>query len=142
VLASRPRSPRDADERLAALKDFLARPDALLLTAANKRIANILKKTRPDPSINVDVARFTEAAERRLHDALLGAGAQLAQTRGADRHAHSFRVLGGLRGAVDGFFEDVMVMDENPAVRNNRLALLRDAQILLCDVADLSRLPG
>jgi glycyl-tRNA synthetase beta chain len=142
VLASRPRSPRDADARLSALREFLARPDAQLLTAANKRIVNLLKKTPLDPAMVVDAARFTEAAERQLHDAMLGVGEQLAQTLRANRYADSLQLLGGLRGPVEGFFDQVMVMDENPERRNNRLALLRDAQSLLCGVADLSRLPG
>jgi glycyl-tRNA synthetase beta chain len=142
VLASRPRSPLDAAARLAALKDFLQMPDSHLLTAANKRIANILKKVRLEPGVAVDSARFTEEAERRLHEALVGAGARVSASIGESRYTDSLLLLGGLRGAVDGFFEQVMVMDEDPGRRSNRLALLRDAQTLLCGVADLSRLPG
>jgi glycyl-tRNA synthetase beta chain len=142
VLASRPRSPRDADARLGALREFLARPEAQFLTAANKRIANILKKAQLDPAAAVDAAYFTEAAERQLHEALLGVGVQVAHTLSNGRYADSLELLGGLRVPVDGFFDQVMVMDDDPARRNNRLALLRDAQSLLCGVADLSRLPG
>jgi len=69
-------------------------------------------------------------------------GAQVARTLSANRYADSLELLGGLRVPVDGFFDQVMVMDDDPARRNNRLALLRDAQNLLCGVADLSRLPG
>jgi glycyl-tRNA synthetase beta chain len=58
------------------------------------------------------------------------------------RYADSLRALVALRAPVDAFFDGVMVMDENPLKRDNRLALLRDVQILLSGVADLSRLPG
>jgi glycyl-tRNA synthetase beta chain len=58
------------------------------------------------------------------------------------RYADSLKALVGLRAPVNDFFDGVMVMDENLEVRNNRLALLRDVQVLLGAVADLSRLPG
>ena len=72
----------------------------------------------------------------------MGPGARVSASIGESRYTDSLLLLGGLRGAVDGFFEQVMVMDEDPGRRSNRLALLRDAQTLLCGVADLSRLPG
>ena len=68
-------------------------------------------------------------------------GPLLAATR-QGRYAESLRSLVALRAPVNDFFERVMVMDENIARRNNRLALLRDVQSLLGGVADLSRLPG
>ena len=58
------------------------------------------------------------------------------------RYGDSLHALAGLRAPVNDFFDSVMVMDENLKLRNNRLALLRDVQVLLGGVADLSRLPG
>jgi glycyl-tRNA synthetase beta chain len=142
VLANRPGSPLDAVTRLIALKEFLAVPEAVILAAINKRIANILKKTSLAADAAVDPAALAEDAERQLHRVLgeLRAPVQDAASRG--RYAESLKALVALRAPVDEFFERVMVMDENHERRNNRLALLRDVQLLLGGVADLSRLPG
>jgi len=141
VLAARPHSPLDADARLQALKEFLQLPDASVLTAINKRIANILKKAPAGNGV-VEVGAFCEDAEHRLHRVLNELAGAVGATIAQRRYAESLRALVTLRGAVDDFFEHIMVMDENPARRNNRLALLREAQRLLGGVADLSRLPG
>jgi glycyl-tRNA synthetase beta chain len=142
VFAKRPHSPLDVMTRLAALQDFLLLPDATVLAAINKRIANILKKTQVNRDQVVDSAALTEDAERGLHQALLGLLTPVQQAARERRYSDSLRALVGLRVPVNDFFERVMVMDENIARRNNRLALLRDVQSLLGGVADLSRLPG
>jgi glycyl-tRNA synthetase beta chain len=142
VLASRPHSPLDADARLQALKEFLQLPDAGVLAAINKRIANILRKTPMEKDIAVQVAEFTEEAEHRLHGVLAELGGSVGEAIAHRRYAESLRALIALRGPVDDFFERIMVMDENLARRNNRLALLHGALGLLSGVADLSRLPG
>jgi glycyl-tRNA synthetase beta chain len=157
VLAVRPRSPLDAVTRLAALKEFLVLPDAPVLAAINKRIVNILKKTRPlaengvladrvlaDRVLadSVDPAALAEAAERRLHEALSSLREPVQNATAQRRYGDSLHALVGLRAPVHDFFESVLVMDENIRLRNNRLALLRDVQALLGGVADLSRLPG
>jgi len=142
VFANRPRSPLDAVTRLQALREFLLLPDAGILAAINKRIANILKKTSTGPGAAVDAAALTEEAERQLHRVLGEVRTPVAQATAARRYAESLQLLVALRAPVDEFFERVMVMDEDPGRRNNRLALLRDVQLLLGGVADLSRLPG
>jgi glycyl-tRNA synthetase beta chain len=142
VLALRPRSPLDAVTRLAALQEFLRLPDAPVLAAINKRIVNILKKSQVPGDQGVDPARLTEDAERDLHHALNSLRAPVRQAAEQRRYAESLQALVGLRAPVDNFFDRVMVMDEDPGRRNNRLALLRDVQSLLGGVADLSRLPG
>jgi glycyl-tRNA synthetase beta chain len=142
VLSNRPRSPLDALTRLAALKEFLLLPDAGVLAAINKRIANILKKTQVRADMLVDPAGLTEDAERGLHQALLTLRSPVLEASSQRRYADSLQALVGLRAPVNDFFDRVMVMDENISKRNNRLALLRDVQILLGGVADLSRLPG
>jgi glycyl-tRNA synthetase beta chain len=142
VLANRPASPLDATTRLAALQSFLLLPDAPVLAAINKRIGNILKKTQVSQDHLVDSAELTEEAERTLHQALLKLRNPVIEATTQRRYSDSLQALVGLRAPVDDFFDRVMVMDENPTRRNNRLALLRDVQILLGGVADLSRLPG
>jgi glycyl-tRNA synthetase beta chain len=142
VLSHRPRSPLDAVTRLAALKEFLLLPDAGVLAAINKRIANILKKTQVRADMIVDPEGLTEAAERGLQRALMDLRGPVLEATSQRRYADSLQALVGLRAPVNDFFDRVMVMDENASKRNNRLALLRDVQILLGGVADLSRLPG
>lgn len=142
VLASRPHSPLDASARLQALKEFLQLPDAGVLTAINKRIANILRKAQLENGVDVQIAEFTEEAEHRLHGVLAELRDTVGEAIANRRYAESLRALIALRSPVDDFFERIMVMDENLARRNNRLALLRDALELLGGVADLSRLPG
>ena len=142
VLANRPRSPLDAVTRLAALKDFLLLPDAVVLAGINKRIANILKKTQVSRDWVVDQGALSEEAERGLYQALTQLRDPVLDSTRQQRYADSLQALVGLRAPVNEFFDRVMVMDENAAKRNNRLALLRDVQVLLGGVADLSRLPG
>jgi glycyl-tRNA synthetase beta chain len=142
VLSHRPRSPLDAVTRLAALKEFLLLPDAGVLAAINKRIANILKKTQVRADMIVDPEGLTEEAERGLQRALMDLRGPVLEATSQRRYADSLQALVGLRAPVNDFFDRVMVMDENTSKRNNRLALLRDVQILLGGVADLSRLPG
>jgi glycyl-tRNA synthetase beta chain len=143
VFANRPRSPLDAVTRLTALQEFLRLPEAAVLAAINKRIANILKKTpqRAEDS-GVDSQALTEEAEIALHRAIEELRQPVLEATHQRRYADSLRALVGLKSPVSDFFDRVMVMDEDMARRNNRLALLRDAQILLGGVADLSRLPG
>jgi glycyl-tRNA synthetase beta chain len=142
VLAGRPHSPVDAEMRLQALMEFSQLADAPVLTAINKRIANILRKAQFENPVSVDVASLTEDAESLLYRVLTEVSSAVLVATAARHYSESLRLLIGLRGAVADFFERVMVMDENQVKRNNRLALLRDVQLLLGGVADLSRLPG
>ena len=120
-----PASLYDFDRRIAAIGTFAALPEAQALAAANKRIGNILKKADIDIPAMADPALFTEAAERALGEAVEAA---LDDTTAA-LHQHDYvRVLDRLarvRPQVDAFFDQVMVNAEDPAIRGNRLALLR-----------------
>jgi glycyl-tRNA synthetase beta chain len=142
VFANRPRSPLDAVTRLAALKEFLLLPEAGILAAINKRIANILKKASLGSDAAVDAGALTEEAEKQLHQVLGRLRVPVEDATAQRRYAEGLKALVALRAPVDDFFERIMVMDENIERRNNRLALLRDVQRLLGGVADLSRLPG
>ncbi|MGO9994299.1 MAG: glycine--tRNA ligase subunit beta [Steroidobacteraceae bacterium] len=142
VLAGRPRSPLDAETRLQALKRFLLLPDAGVLTAINKRIANILRKAPPGAILTVQAAALKEEAELALHRVLEESSDSVQRAITERRYVDALTALIGLRAAVDDFFERILVMDENLTVRHNRLALLSNVQALLGGVADLSRLPG
>ncbi len=143
VIAVAPPRPLDIEARLDALADFLATPGAASLTAANKRIANILRKSEPAASAApVDAAALQAPAERALHAAIGALRDDVsARLRTAD-YAGALERLGTLRPAIDGFFDEVMVNDPDPALRRNRLALVASVLTLFSGVADLSRLPG
>ncbi len=142
VFANRPRSPLDAVTRLQALKEFLVLPEAGILAAINKRIANILKKTTLGGDVAINADALTEDAERQLHRVLCDLRVPVQEATKQRRYAQGLKALVALRAPVAEFFERILVMDENMERRNNRLALLRDVQLLLGGVADLSRLPG
>jgi glycyl-tRNA synthetase beta chain len=142
VLAARPASPLDFDARLKALSTFLELPEAGSLTAANKRIANILRKANATPPAEVDVLQLRESAEVRLFDSMRGLRDSVAAATAGRQYAGALGRLAQLRPAVDAFFDQVMVMDENPQLRANRLSLLSQLHGLFAGVADLSRLPG
>jgi glycyl-tRNA synthetase beta chain len=142
VLARRPSSPLDFDARLRALVDFLSLPDAASLATANKRIANILRKAEEDVPARVDASLLQHSAERKLAAELEGLREDVEALLAARRYEGALRRLATLRPHVDSFFDGVMVMADNPAVRANRLALLAALSRLFGETADLSRLPG
>ena len=106
VLGTRPRSPLDFDARLKALAEFLVLPDAPSLAAANKRIANILRKnTEPVPD-RIDTELLRDPAELRLGEELLAAIARVVEPRLAARdYTQALQLLAALRPGVDGFFD-------------------------------------
>jgi glycyl-tRNA synthetase beta chain len=142
VRASEPSSPLDFGARLAALSRFLALPEAASLTAANKRIANILKKAEAGVGGTVDVALLRETAEQALHEALAGIVTDVDRALNKRDYAAALARLASLRPAVDGFFDAVMVNAEDANLRRNRLALLAELRRHFTRIADLSCLPG
>src|SRR5688572_2991980 len=142
VLDTRPASPLDFDDRLRALASFLKLPDAAGLTAANKRIANILRKAGEQPSPRVDPGVLTDAEERKLAAEVEALRQDVERLVTARRYEDALTRLASLRGPVDAFFDKVLVMAEDVRVRANRLALLAALQRLFLHIANLSRLPG
>src|SRR6187551_1580816 len=142
VRASEPSSPLDFGARLAALSRFLALPEAASLTAANKRIANILRKAEGGAGGMVDVTLLRESAEKSLHEALAGMITDVDRALAKRDYAAALTRLVGLRPAVDGFFDAVMVNAEDAQLRRNRLALLAELRRQFTRIADLSCLPG
>ena len=127
--------PQEAQHRLRALHRVRleATEDFEHLAMAFKRARNILAG---QPAAAVDRALLGEAAERELHDAV----ARLSAVDGG--YEARLRSLAGLRGPVDRFFDDVMVMAEDPKVRANRLGLLQQTVSLFYRIADISKLGG
>lgn len=139
VVALRPPLWGDIPKRLAAVRAFAALPEAPALAAANKRVANILKKSDEAP-VALQTALFQEAAERQLADSLQGASAKATPLFEQGDYTASLRELATLKAPVDAFFDAVMVNADDAAIRANRLALLRELHAAMNRVADLSRL--
>ena len=142
VMAGEPGSPVDIERRLSALGTFLALPEAQSLASANKRIANILRKSGSEASGSVDSNLLVEAAERGLYEGLQSAERSVRPAIAQRNYASALGELARLRDSVDRFFDSVMVMTDDVALRGNRLALLSGLRSLFLEIADLSRLPG
>ncbi|MCP1372919.1 glycine--tRNA ligase subunit beta [Dyella lutea] len=144
VLAVAPASLADFDRRLRALADFSRRPEAGSLAAANKRVANLLRKQAEESGAAVaravDPARFELPAERALADALEAADRETREAWGARDYGRVLERLALLQGPVDAFFDAVLVNAEDPAVRANRLALLAHLKSQFSAVADIALL--
>lgn len=140
VLARSPASLVDFERRLAAVQSFIALEPAASLAAANKRVANILKKAEINSAGDVKQKLLIEPAEVALAEAVTSATATVAPMLEARQYAEALSALAGLREPVDQFFDDVMVMADDKATRNNRLALLGQMRALFLGVADISRL--
>lgn len=135
--------PLDVERRLQALATFLAQPAAESLAAANKRIANLLKKSSLDAAAQpVDPTRFVHPAEHALHEALEALASTLQADLAAARYDAALAALASLRTPIDAFFADVMVNDPDAVLRANRLALVARVRACFLGVADLSQLPG
>lgn len=141
VLSQRPQRLAEVPKRLAAVRAFAALPEAASLAAANKRIANILKKSEAAAAAaSVDAARLVEPAERALHAALLATTPRADALFADGQYTASLRELAALRAPVDAFFDGVMVNADDAALRANRLALLGVLHAAMNRVADLSKL--
>jgi glycyl-tRNA synthetase beta chain len=140
VAAVQPDSIADFEHRIRAVTDFRGLADAEALAAANKRISNILKKVDEAIPAEVDPDRFELTAERDLCDQIDELTSEIEPLMAAGDYGATLQALARLRVPVDRFFDDVMVMAEKPAVRQNRLALLQTLARQFGQVADLSLL--
>lgn len=145
VLAVQPSSLADFDRRLRAVVEFGRRPEAASLAAANKRVANILRKQAAEPGAQpidgvVDSALFEADAERDLAEALAAARHETAAAQEAGDYTAVLARLSQLQAPVDAFFDSVLVNADDPAVRMNRLALLGQLKARFGAVADIALL--
>ncbi|MEE3118922.1 MAG: glycine--tRNA ligase subunit beta [Pseudomonadota bacterium] len=142
VPARRPTRPRDFDRRVKAVEAFRQLPEAQALAGANKRVSNILTKQGGDDiGESVDTGLLQDAAEKALAEQVAHQAEQVLPLFEQGDYASALRSLASLREPVDNFFDQVMVMAEDDATRNNRLALLNRLRNLFLRVADISLLP-
>jgi glycyl-tRNA synthetase beta chain len=142
VLANQPASPHDFNLRIMAVADFRALPAAASLTAANKRIRNILKQSTGVLPPAIDTRLLTDNAEKALVGELEAALTAVEPLLVAREYGSALSRLAGIREGVDAFFDQVLVMSDDPSVRANRLAILIRLGELFQSVADISRLQG
>ncbi len=142
VIAARPQRLSLVPKRLTAVRAFVELPEAPSLAAANKRIANILRKIVADiDSVSqLDTALLVEPAEQALAAAMRDVTPRADALFDAGDYTASLRTLAALREPVDAFFENVMVNAEDESLKRNRLALLRTLHQSMNRVADLSKL--
>jgi glycyl-tRNA synthetase beta chain len=140
VLVQRPQRIDLVPEQLAAVKAFEALPEAAALSAANKRIVNILKKSGGDVAASVDVERLTQGAERDLWQSFEALAPEVDRHCACGDYTRALKALAASKPAVDRFFDEVMVMVDDADVRANRLALLTLVAATMNRVADISKL--
>jgi glycyl-tRNA synthetase beta chain len=126
--------------KLQAVREFYYLPEAESLAATNKRVGNILKKAEGAVGDAADPARFVEAAETALYEALAQIKPKADAAFAAGDYTASLQTLAALKAPVDAFFDSVMVNTEDAALRNNRLALLNQLHQTMNRVADISKL--
>jgi len=145
VLAVRPTRPYDFDQRVRAVNAFRELAEAESLAAANKRASNILRQANEKGetfSGKVDVALLQEAEEKALAERIHAVSEAVKPELERFDYSAALQQMAALRAPVDAFFDEVMVMAEDDAVRCNRLALLNSLRELFLQIADVSQLQG
>jgi glycyl-tRNA synthetase beta chain len=138
VLDRRPTKPVDFEKRIQAVAKFHKLPEAAPIAAANKRISNILAKVKGDINADVDSSLLQEDAEKVLADILANLEDKLSPLFAQGDYEAALFELASLQTPVDAFFDNVMVMAEDEAVKQNRLAILNRLRNLFLQVADVS----
>ena len=141
VQALSPKSPLDFDHRVKAVNHFETLPEAQALAAANKRVANILAKEGQIVG-DVDTSLLVEDAEKALFAALQNVTPVVQPLLEAHNYTDALSQLASLRAPIDAFFDNVMVMAEDPKLKANRLRLLAQLRGLFTAIADVSMLQG
>jgi len=142
VLCQRPDRIDLVPAQAEAVKAFAELPEAEALAAANKRIINILRKSASEAAVAVDRGRLTDGAEQDLYLAFQKLDPMVDRHFANRDYTGALMALATARPVVDRFFDDVMVMADDPAIRANRLALLRGVAHTMNRVADISKLAG
>ena len=140
VQAINPHMPLDFDQRIRAVQTFSELPQAEKLADSNKRVANILAKSEVSVADTVDEALLSEAAEQTLYQAVQQAQTAVKPLLETADYTQVLQTLVSLDAPLTQFFADVMVNSEDAALKNNRLALLKQVRALFLAVADISEL--
>ncbi len=142
VLAKRPTNPLDFHRRIQGVSHFMGLKETETLAAANKRVQNILAKNEAlmpeDPT--VETVLLIEEAEKTLEKQLFNKEKEIAPLLKTGNYTDALKMLSSLAGPIDQFFTKVMVMVDNPEIRNNRLKLLNRLRVLFLEIADISLL--
>ncbi|MBY8036112.1 glycine--tRNA ligase subunit beta [Vibrio fluvialis] len=140
VLARHPTKPADFDQRVKAVSHFRTLEAAEALAAANKRVGNILAKFDGELAQEIDLALLQEDAEKALAEAVEVMTEALEPAFATGNYQQALSQLAGLREPVDAFFDNVMVMADDEALKKNRLTLLNNLRNLFLQIADISLL--
>ena len=138
VLARRPTKPVDFDRRVKAVSHFRTLDAAEALAAANKRVSNILAKNDITTQGDVNESLLSDDAEKVLASHVAKFATELAPLYANGDYQEALSQLAGIRESVDNFFDNVMVMADDEAVKQNRFALLSQLSRLFLDIADIS----
>ena len=130
----------DFSNRISALKDFSTRPEAESLAAANKRINNILRKSAANETFSANDINAQLAEEKELYAKVSAISDSVRTLSEGGDYAAALDQLAGLKSSVDAFFDEVMVMDEDPETRRSRLALVAQVRDLFQNIANISLL--
>ena len=140
VLARRPTKPADFDQRVKAVSHFRELEAAESLAAANKRVGNILAKFDGELAADIDLALLQEDAEKVLAESVEVMTEALEPAFATGNYQEALSKLADLREPVDAFFDNVMVMADDEALKKNRLTLLNNLRNLFLQIADISLL--
>ena len=140
VLARRPTKPLDFDQRVKAVSHFRGLDEAQALAAANKRVGNILAKFDGELSADIDLTLLQEEAEKALAEEVEVMTEALEPAFATGDYQQALSKLAALREPVDAFFDNVMVMSDDEALKKNRLTLLNNLRNLFLQIADISLL--
>ena len=130
----------DFDQRIRAVAAFRDLPEAESLAAANKRIRNIVRKAEEEIPGEIAKRLFKLSQERALAELILKTRKEVEPLLEEKNYSEALKTLAGLRERVDDFFDNVMVMDKNREIRQNRLAILKQLGDMFLEVADISQL--
>ncbi len=140
VASVEPQSILDFDQRIQAVLSFKDKPESADLSQANKRISNILSKNNINGSSKVNESALVESTEKDLYKNLVSVSQEFKVDIQGKSYLPALDKLCALNTDINQFFDNVMVMDENEEVRNNRIALLSTIQNQFRQVADISKL--
>ncbi len=142
VLAINPHMPLDFDQRIRAVQAFRALPQAQQLEEINKRVKNILAKADTEVADSVNTELLKEDAEQDLYQAVSKAQSEVAPLQEQAKYTDILQTLAELEQPLSNFFDNVMVNADDEALKNNRLALLKQVRELFLVVADIGELQG
>ncbi|MGG5571385.1 glycine--tRNA ligase subunit beta [Vibrio diazotrophicus] len=140
VLARRPTKPADFDQRVKAVSHFRELDAAESLAAANKRVGNILAKFEGELPAEIELSLLQEDAEKALAENVEVLTEALEPAFATGNYQQALSQLAALREPVDAFFDNVMVMADDEALKKNRLTLLNNLRNLFLQIADISLL--